>query len=73
MILYFVFCIFCLFFFIFQNWFTGKNLQLGELISMIFIAVFPIANVLVLLFMCIELLIHITNHTGVILKGRNVH
>lgn len=68
--LYFVFCACCLIFFIFQNWYVGEDLQLSILMVMLFIAVVPIINVLVVLFMAGNMLMFMVNKSGTILKGR---
>ena len=73
MIIYLLFCLVCLWVFIFHWWYVGNNLTGSELLGMVIMSVFPIANVLCLCSILIYLIVDtitITDHNGVILKGR---
>jgi hypothetical protein len=70
MSLYILFALICLVIFVFHNWYIGKDLDIGSLSAMFVGSLFPVANVLVLIYVLFDLLYLMLKKDNVLLKGK---
>lgn len=67
MIVYILVSLFCLFSFLFLNWYDKQDLTVGDLLVFSLISMIPLLNILVLIFSVVEFSL---SKKIVVLKGR---
>lgn len=70
MIYYLLFVAFCIILFIFHNWFVGYNLEMHDAVAIFIMAAFPGMNVMMVVWVIIDLLGYTIPKSGILLKGR---
>lgn len=66
--LYCVFALACLMLFIFHWWFIGNDTSIGTVFSMLFLAIFPMVNVITLILVLVDFVSLLKDKT--LIKGR---